>query len=146
VAEYALSNINALIKNTAKITLPLIPLARFNKYYMLVLTTNPTTPASAYTPYMLMLLNIVKPLKPTSGTTNSPWTKFLVHNVPNNTLLDAIKDMIELTYPTIKLIRKPHWLVPTECRLHKGASTIVISLQGALNMANLGTNTLFLYN
>jgi hypothetical protein len=71
---------------------------------MLVLITNPTTLVSVYIPYIPMLLNAVKPLKPTSGTTNSPWTIFLVHNIPNNTPLDMIKDIIELTYPTIKLI------------------------------------------
>jgi hypothetical protein len=71
---------------------------------MLVLITNPITPVSVYTPYILMLLNAVKPLKPTSGTTNSPWTIFLLHNVANNTPLDMIKDIIKLTYPTIKLM------------------------------------------
>jgi hypothetical protein len=138
--------INILIKNTAEIPLPLLPLAQINNHHTIVLTMNPTILASAYTPYMPIILNAIKELRPISGNTNSRWTKFLVHNIPTNASLPVIRGMIESTYPTIKLMQEPYWLVPTECQLNKGASTIVISLQGALNMANICTNTLFICN
>jgi hypothetical protein len=43
-------------------------------------------------------------------------------------------------------MQEPRWLVPEESRLNKTASTIVISLQGAIDLKCLGTNTLVLCN
>jgi hypothetical protein len=145
-AYHALGRINHLIKNTVEITQPPFTLARINSHNKIVLTTNPTTPASAYTPYMPMLLDEIKGLKPVNGIANSKWTKFLLHNIPTIARLAAVREMIESTYPTLKLMQEPHWLVPTERRLNKTASTIVISLQGTLSVANLGTNTIFIDN
>jgi hypothetical protein len=145
-ATHALNKINAVIHSITEITLPLIPLARINSHNTIVLTTNPSTPASAYTPHMPIILDAIPTHKPTSGNTNSRWTKFLVHNIPTDTPEATIKDMIELTYPTIELMQEPRWLIPTERRLNKQASTIVISLQGTLTLTNLGTKTLFIGN
>jgi hypothetical protein len=135
-----------VIHSITEITLPLILLARINSHNTIVLMTNPSTPVSAYAPHMPIILNTIPTDKPTSGNTNSRWTKFLVHNIPTGTPEATIKEMIKLTYPTIKLMQEPHWLIPTECRLNKQASTIVISLQGTLTLTNLGTNTLFIGN
>jgi hypothetical protein len=145
-ADYALNRFNHLILNTADITPPPFTLARINSHNKIVLTTNPTTPASAYTPYMPMLLNEIKSLKPTTGNTNSRWTKFLVHNIPTAANPAELKVMLEANYPTLQLMQEPRWLVPAERRLNKTASTIVISLQGALDLKRLGTNTLVLSN
>jgi hypothetical protein len=133
-ADYALNRFNWLIHNTVEIAQPPFALARINGHNKIVLTTNPTTRASAYTPYMPMLLNEIKSLKPTIRNTNSRWTKFLVHNIPTASTTADIKVVIETNYPTVQLMQEPHWLVPTECRLNKTASTIVISLQGTLDL------------
>jgi hypothetical protein len=145
-ADYALNRFNWLIHNTVEITQPPFALARINSHNKIVLTTNPAIPASAYTPYMPMLLNEIKSLKPTAENTNSRWTKFLVHNIPTTTPTDQLKFLIEANYPTLQLMQEPRWLVPTERRLNKAASTIVISLQGALDLKRLGTNILVLAN
>jgi hypothetical protein len=133
-ADYALNRFNWLILNTAEITPPPFALARINIHNKIVLTTNPTTPASAYTPYMPMLLNEIKSLKPTTGTTNSHWTKFLVHNITTAATPAQLKTVLEANYPTLQLMQEPRWLVPEERRLNKTASTIVISLQGAIDL------------
>jgi hypothetical protein len=143
-ADYALNRFNWLIHNIAEITQPPFALARINSHNKIVLTTNPIVPASAYTPYMPMLLNEIKSLKPTIGNTNSRWTKFLVHNIPITTTTAELKIVLEAKYPTLQLMQEPRWLVPTECRLTKAASTVVISLHGALDLRRLGTNTLVL--
>jgi hypothetical protein len=145
-ADYALNRFNYVILHTAEITLPPFALARINSHNTLVLTTNPTTPASAYTPYMPMLLNEIKSLKPTTGNTNSRWTKFLIHNIPTNATPAQLKVLLEASYPTLQLMQEPRWLVPEERRLNKTASTIVISLQGTIDLKRLGTNTLVLVN
>jgi hypothetical protein len=145
-ADYALNRFNWLIHNTAEITQPPFALARINNHNKIVLTTNPSTPASAYTPYMPMLLNEIKSLKPTMGNTNSRWTKFLVHNIPTNSTPTEIKIALEANYPTLQLMQEPRWLVPAERWLNKTASTIVISLQGALDLRRLGTTSLVLCN
>jgi hypothetical protein len=95
---------------------------------------------------MPMLLNEIKSLKPTTGNTNSRWTKFLVHNIPTAATPAELKVVLEANYPTLQLMQEPRWLVPAECRLNKTASTIVISLQGTLDLKRLGTNTLVLSN
>jgi hypothetical protein len=145
-ADFALNRFNYLILHTAEITLPPIALTRINSHNKIVLTTNPTTPASAYTPYMPMLLNEIKSLKPTTGNTNSRWTKFLIHNIPTNATPTQLKILLEASYPTLQLMQEPRWLVPEERRLNKTASTIVISLQGTIDLKCLGTNTLVLVN
>jgi hypothetical protein len=145
-ADDALNRLNWLIHNTAEITQPPLALASINSHNKIVLTTNPTTPASAYTPYMPMLLNEIKSLKPTIGNTNSRWTKFLVHNIPTAATTAKLKALLEANYPALQLMQDPRWLVPTECRLNKAASTVVISLQGTLDLKRLGTNTLVLCN
>jgi hypothetical protein len=114
VANYALNHLNLVIANTTEITHPPFSLARMNSHNRLVLMTNPSTPASAYTPFMLMLLNDIKSLKPVTGAANSTWIKFLLYNIPTNTSLTIFRTIIELTYPTLKLIQEPHWLIPTE--------------------------------
>jgi hypothetical protein len=145
-ADYTLNRFNWLIHNTAEITQPPFALARINSHNKIVLTTNPTIPASAYTPYMPMLLNEIKSLKPTTGNTNSRWTKFLVHNIPTSTTTADLKVVLEANYPTLQLMQEPRWLVPTERRLNKTTSTVGISLQGALDLKRLGTNSLILCN
>jgi hypothetical protein len=146
LAVRTIGRFNYIIRNTAEIDQPPLILARINSNNKLVLTTNPTTPATAYTPYMPMLLNKIKFLKPTIGHMNSRWTKFLVYNVPTNAPLDSIKCEIERTYPTLHLMQDPRWLVPTEHRLNKTSSTIVISLQGAIDLSRLGTSRLAIQN
>jgi hypothetical protein len=145
-ADDALNRLNWLIYNTVEITQPPLALARINSHNKIVLTTNPTIPASAYTPYMPMLLNEIKSLKPTTGNTNRGWTKFLVHNIPTVASTAKLKALLEANYPTLQLMQEPRWLIPTERRLNKAASTIVISLQGTLDLKRLGTNTLILAN
>jgi hypothetical protein len=145
-ADYALNRFNWLIHSIAEITQPPFALARINSHNKIVLTTNPTAPASAYTPYMPMLLNKIKSLKPTVGNTNSRWTKFLVHNIPTGTPTDKLKPLLEANYPTLQLMQEPRWLVPAERQLNRTTSTIVISLQGTLDLRCLGTNTLVLAN
>jgi hypothetical protein len=145
-ADFALNRLNYQILHTAEITLPPLAFSRINSHNKIVLTTIPTTPASAYTPYMPMLLNQIKSLKPTEGNTNSRWTKFLVHNVPTYATLTQLKMFLEASYPTLQFMQEPRWLVPEERRLNKTASTIVISLQGTINLTRLGTNTLTVLN
>jgi hypothetical protein len=139
-AVSALDRLNYAIRTTAERDQPPFILARITSNNKLVLTTNPTTPATAYTPYMPMLLNEIKPLNPTTGQLNSRWTKFLVHNVPTDAALDSVGCEIERTYPTLRLMQEPRWLVPTERRLNKNSSTIVISLHGAIDLTRLGTS------
>jgi hypothetical protein len=145
-ADYALNRFNWLILHTADIAPPPFTLARINSHNKIVLMTNPTTPASAYTPYMPMLLNEIKSLKPATGNTNSRWTKFLVHNIPTAATPAELKAALEANYSTLQLIQEPRWLVPAERRLNKTASTIIISLQGTLDLKCLGTNILVLSN
>jgi hypothetical protein len=74
-------------------------------------------------------------------------TSLLVHAVtPTATTTADLKVVLEANYPTLQLMQEPRWLVPTERRLTKATSTIVISLQGALDLKRLGTNTLVLSN
>jgi hypothetical protein len=145
-AAGALLYLNNTIRTTAEIDQPPFILARITSNNKLVLTTNPTTPATAYTPYMPMLLNEIKPLKPTIGQINSRWTKFLVHNIPTDAALESVGREIERTYPTLRLMQEPRWLVPTERRLNKTSSTIVISLHGAIDLTRLGTSRLAIQN
>jgi hypothetical protein len=145
-ADFALNRLNYQILHTAEITLPPLAFSRINSHNKIVLTTIPTTPASAYTPYMPMLLNQIKSLKPTEGNTNSRWTKFLVHNVPTYATLAQLKMFLEASYPTLQFMQEPRWLVLEERRLNKTASTIVISLQGTIDLTRLGTSTLTLLN
>jgi hypothetical protein len=145
-ADYALNRFNWLILNTVEITQLPFTLARINSHNKIVLMTIPTTPASAYTPYMPMLLIEIKSLKPTMGNTNSRWTTFLIHNVPTNTTLTQLKMFLKASYPTLQLVQEPHWLVLEECRLNKTASTIIISLQGTIDLKCLSINTLVLLN
>jgi hypothetical protein len=100
-ADYTLNRFKWLIETTAEITQPPFALARINSHNKIVLSTNPAIPASAYTPYMPMLLKEIKSLKPTVRTTNSCWTKFLVHNIPTDTPTDKIKFLLEANYPTL---------------------------------------------
>jgi hypothetical protein len=102
-ADYALNRFNYAIRHSADITqLPFI-LARINSNNRLVLTTNPTTPGTAYASYLLMLLAEIKSLQPMHARINGRWSKFLVHNIPTNANLPAIKAEIESTYPSLRL-------------------------------------------
>jgi hypothetical protein len=141
-----LGRLNYAIRNTAEIDQPPFTLARITSNNKLVLTTNPTTPATTYNPYMPVLLNEIKTLKPTTGYLNSRWTQFLVHNVPTDAAPDSVGREIERTYPTLRLMQDPRWLIPTERRLNKMSSTIVISLQGAIDLTRLGTSRLAIQN
>jgi hypothetical protein len=145
-ADHALNCLNNFIHYTVEITHLPFALARINSHNKIVLMTNPAIPASAYTPYMPMLLNEIKSLKPTTANANSCWTKFLVHNIPLGTTTADLKVVLEANYPTLQLMQEPRWLVPPERRLNKRASTVVISLQGTLDLKRLGTNTLVLAN
>jgi hypothetical protein len=145
-AVSALDRLNYAIRTTAEIDQPPFILARITSNNKLVLTTNPTTPATAYTPYLPMLLNEIKPLNPATGQLNGRWTKFLVHNVPTDAALDSIGCEIERPYPTLRLMQEPRWLVPTERRLNKNSSTIIISLHGAIDLTRLGTSRLAIRN
>jgi hypothetical protein len=146
VAVSTLGRLNYAIQNTAEIDQPPLILARITSNNKLVLMTNPTTPATAYTPYMPVLLNEIKTLKPTTGYLNSRWTKFLVHNVPTDAAPDSVGREIERAYPTLRLMQDPCWLIPTERCLNKTSSTIVISLQGAIDLTRLGTSHLAIRN
>jgi hypothetical protein len=111
-----------------------------------VLTTNPTTKASDYTPYLQIIANVTQQLKPTETRINEQWTKFLLHNVPTNANLPAVRSEIEDTYPSLRLGQDPRWLVPTERRANKAASTLVISLIGNVDYKCLGTSQLAICN
>jgi hypothetical protein len=145
-ANYALNRVNPVLKNSADITLPPFILARINSNSKLVLTTNPTIPATAYASCLLMLSAEIKSLKPTDIRINRRWSKFLVHNVPTNANLPAIKAEIETTYPSLRLAQDPHWLVREECRLNKTSSTLVVSLIGAIDLKCLSTTSLAICN
>jgi hypothetical protein len=145
-ANYALKNINRIIRHSADITLPPFILAWINSNHKLVLTTNPTVPATAYATYLRMLTTDIKSLQPTDPRINERWSKFLVHNVPTNAKLSAVKTEIESTYPSLRLAQDPHWLVPEEHRLNKTSSTLVVSLVGAIDLKRLGTTSLTICN
>jgi hypothetical protein len=142
IADQALQAINKAIKESTDITqLPFI-LARITSNNRLVLTTNPTTKASDYTPYLQIIANVAQPLKLTETRINEQWTKFLLHNVPTNAELPAVRSEIEDTYPSLHLGQDPCWLVPTKRRTNKAASTLVISLIGSIDYRHLGISQL----
>jgi hypothetical protein len=145
-ADYALNRFNYAIGYSADITLLPFILTWINNNNKLVLTTNPTTLATAYASYLLMLTAEIKALKPMDPQINGCWSKFLVHNVPTNTNLPTVKAEIESTYPSLRLAQDPHWLVPTEHRLNKSSSTLVVSLIGAIDLKRLGTTSLAICN
>jgi hypothetical protein len=103
LADQALQAINKVIKESADITQPPFILACITSNNRLVLTTNPTTKASEYTPYLQIIANITQQLKPTETRINERWTKFLLHNVPTNANLPAVRNEIEATYPSLCL-------------------------------------------
>jgi hypothetical protein len=145
-ANYALNNIHCIIRHSADITLPPSILARINSNNKLVLMTNPTTPANAYVPYLRMLITDIKSLQPTDPRINGHWSTFLVHNVPTNAKLPAIKTEIETTYHSLRLVQDPCWLVPGQCYLNKSSSTLIISHIGAMDLKHLGTTSLAICN
>jgi hypothetical protein len=145
-ADYTLNRFNYTIRYSTDITLPPFILVRMNSNNKLVFTTNPTTLATAYASYLLLLSAEIKALKPTDPRINGRWSKFLVHNVPTNAKPPAIKAEIESTYPSLRLAQDPHWLVPTERRLNKSSSTLVVSLIGAIDLKHLGTTSLAICN
>jgi hypothetical protein len=145
-ADYTLNRVNHIINQSADITLPTFVLTRINSNSKLVLMTNLTTPATAYASYLEMLSADIKALQPMDPRINGRWSKFLVHNVPTEADLRAIKTAIELTYPSLHLAQDPRWLVPEERRLNKTSSTIVISLIGAIDIKHLGTTSLAICN
>jgi hypothetical protein len=146
IADQALQAINKVIKESTDITQPPFILARITSNNRLVLATNPTTKASDYTPYLQIIVNVTQQLKPTETRINERWTKFLLHNVPTNANLPAVRSEIEDTYPSLRLGQNPRWLVPTERRTNKAASTLVISLIGNVNYKRLGTSQLAICN
>jgi hypothetical protein len=146
IADQALQTINKVIKESTDITqLPFI-LACITNNNRLVLTTNPTTKALDYTPYLQIITNVTQQLKPTETRINERWTKFLLHNVPTNANLSAVRSEIEDTYPSLHLGQDPHWLVPTERHTNKVASTLVISLIGTVEYKCLSTSQLAICN
>jgi hypothetical protein len=146
MADQALQAINKVIKESTNITQPPFILARITNNNRLVLTTNPTTKASDYTPYLQIITNAAQPLKPTETRINERWTKFLLDNVPTNANLPAVRSENEDTYPSLRLGQEPSWLVPTECRANKVASTLVISCIGNVDYKCLGTSQLAICN
>jgi hypothetical protein len=146
IADQALQAINKVINESTNITQPPFILAHITSNNRLVLTTNPTTKASDYTPYLQIIANVTQQLKPTETRINERWTKFLLHNVPTNANLPAVRNEIEATYPSLCLGQDPRWLVPTERRANKAASTLVISLVGSINYKCLGTSQLAICN
>jgi hypothetical protein len=146
IANQALQAINKVIKESTDITQPPFILAHITSNNRLVLTTNPTTKASDYTPYLQIIANVTEQLKPTETRINERWTKFLLHNVPTNANLPAVRSEIEDTYPSLRLGQDPRWLVPTERRANKAASTLVISLIGSVDYKRLGTSQLAICN
>jgi hypothetical protein len=145
-SDRALRIFNSLIVRSAEIDLPPFIFARTNNNNKLVLTTNHTTPAAAYKPYLQLLTNNMDRFTPTASEINTRWSKFLVHNIPTDATPLAIQEQIELIYPTLQLAQTPRWLVPTDRRTNKQASTLVIALLGAFDLKHLGTTTLTLCN
>jgi hypothetical protein len=145
-SDRALRIFNSLIARSAEIDLPPFIFARTNSNNKLLLTTNYTTPAAAYKPYLQLLTNNMHRFEPTASKINTRWSKFLVHNIPTDAPPSVIKEQIELTYPTLRLVQTPRWLVPTDRRANKQASTLVIALLGAIDLKHLGTTTLTLCN
>jgi hypothetical protein len=145
-SDTALQRFNSLIVRSAEIDLPPFIFARTNSNDKLVLMTNHTTPAAAYKPYLQLLTNQLTPFAPTASEINTRWSKFLMHNIPTGALPSVIKEQIKLTYPTLRLAQTPRWLVPTDRHVNKQASTLVVSLLGAIHLKRLGTTTLTLCN
>jgi hypothetical protein len=146
MADQALQAINKVIKESTDITQPPFILAHITNNNRLVLTTNPTTKASDYTPYLQIITNAAQLLKLTETRINECWTKFLLHNVPTNADPPAVRSEIEDTYPSLRLRRDPCWLIPTEHRTNKVASTLVISLIGNIDYKCLGISQLAICN
>jgi hypothetical protein len=144
--DRALRVFNSIIVRSAEIDLPPFIFARINSNNKIVLTTNHTTPAAAYKPYLQLLTNNMDRIAPTATEINTRWSKFLVHNVPTGASPSAIQEEIRLTYPTLHLAQTACWLVPTDRRANKQASTLVIALLGAIDLKHLGTTTLTLCN
>jgi hypothetical protein len=142
----ALRVFNSIIARSAEIDLPPFILARINSNNKLVLTTNHSTPATAYKPYLQLFTNNMERFTPTASEINTRWSKFLVHNIPTGASPAAIQKEIELIYPTLQIAQTPRWLVPTERRASKQASTLVIALLGTFDLKHLGTTTLTLCN
>jgi hypothetical protein len=98
-ADYSLKLVNKAITESADITMPPFILARITSNNRIVLITNPTTKVAIYMPYLQILANATKCLKPVETKINECWSKFLLHNVPTNAKLSAVKAEIESTYP-----------------------------------------------
>jgi hypothetical protein len=145
-SDTPLQRFNSLIVWSAEIDLPPFIFARTNSNDKLVLMTNHTTTAAAYKPYLQLLTNQLTPFTPTVSEINTRWSKFLVHNIPTGTLPSVIKEQIELTYPTLRLAQTPRWLVLTDRRANKQASTLVVSHLGVIDLKRLGTTILTLCN
>jgi hypothetical protein len=145
-SDRALRIFNTIIVRSAEIDLPPFILARTNSNSKLVLMTNHTTPAAAYKPYLQLFTNKMERFTPTASEINTRWSKFLVHNIPTDASPSVIREQIELTYPTLCLAQTPRWLVPTDRRTNKQASTLVIALLGAIDLKHLRTTTLTLCN
>jgi hypothetical protein len=145
-SDKALQIFNSIIIWSAEIDLPPFIFARTNSNNKLVLTTNHTTPAAAYKPYLQLFTNNITRFTPTASEINTRWSKFLVHNIPTSALPSVIKEQIKLTYPTLRLAQTPRWLVPTDRRTNKQASTLVIALLGTIDLKHLSTTILTLCN
>jgi hypothetical protein len=145
-ADFALNRFNHAIQHSADITLLPFILAWIKSNNRLVLMTNPATPATAYASYLPMLSGESKALQPTDPRINGRWSKFLVHNIPTNAKLPAVKAEIESTYPSLSLAQDPRWLVPEERRLNKTSSTLIVSLLGRIDLKRLGTTSLAICN
>jgi hypothetical protein len=145
-SDKVLVQFNSLIVRSVEMDLPPLIFARTNSNNKLVLTTNHTTLAAAYKPYLQLFTNHMTRFTPTASEINTRWSKFLVYNIPSGALPSVIKEQIELIYPNLHLAQTPRWLVPTDRRAKKQASTLVISLLGAIDLKRLGTTTLTLCN
>jgi hypothetical protein len=145
-SDRVLQIFNSLIAQLAEIDLPPFIFARTNSNNKLVLMTNHTTPAAAYKPYLQLLTNNMHYFIPTTSKINTRWSKVLIYNIPTDAPPSVIREQIQLTYPTLRLMQTPRWLVPTDRRTNKQASTLVIALLGTINLKYLGITTLTLYN
>jgi hypothetical protein len=60
--------------------------------------------------------------------------------------MEAIRNDIEMHYPSLKLAQTPRWLTTTEQRDGKVSSTIVIALLGTITKKQLGVNQILVRN
>jgi hypothetical protein len=126
-ADQALQTINTTIKGSPNITQPPFILAYITSNNCLVLTTNPMTKASTYEPLLQIIANATSNLNPVETTINECWSKFLLHNVPTNSNLDAVHAEIEATYPSLCYGSTSHSSLHSLCPLSSYSLSLLVS-------------------